>query len=133
MVLDLKTFAHKRCRIIAAKKVFTDSFFICSLCLNVFLSPLLTVKCPSFLDFRNPWEKSNKSGLGFVNFCLYRVLNRRPQETWFSDDFFCYRCYYQEMLCLPAVLLTVKRICRCCSNRHLFRAVFYSEFQFISA
>ena len=39
------------------QKKFFDGFFICSFCLNVFLSPLSKVKCPNFLDIRNSWEK----------------------------------------------------------------------------
>ena len=32
-------------------------FFLCSLHLNVFLSPLPKVQCPKFLDFLTPWGK----------------------------------------------------------------------------
>ena len=60
VVSDLKTFAHKECKIAAAKTVFTDFFYICSLCLNVFLPPLPKVQCPHFLDIRNPWGKVMK-------------------------------------------------------------------------
>ena len=31
-------------------------FFICSLRLNVFFTPLPEVQCPNFLDFWNPWN-----------------------------------------------------------------------------
>ena len=40
-----------------------------SLRLTVFLPPLHEVKCPNFLDFRNPWGKvMERSGLWFKNF-----------------------------------------------------------------
>ena len=70
VVSHLTTFAHKGCKIAAAKKVFfTDFFFlICSLRLNVFLPPLPKVQCPNFLDFQNPWGKvMERSGLRFAN------------------------------------------------------------------
>ena len=39
--------------------------------LTVFLSPLPEVKCPIFLEIRNPWGKvMERSGLRFENFCL---------------------------------------------------------------
>ena len=57
---DFKTFARKECKIAAAKKFFTDFFFICSLRLNVFLPSFLKVQCQNFLDFQNPWGKKMK-------------------------------------------------------------------------
>ena len=52
------------------KSVFDGFFFICSLCLNVFLPPLPKVQCPNFLDIWNYWAKVIKrSGLRFENFC----------------------------------------------------------------
>ena len=65
--LRFETFAHKECKIAVSKKFFyIVFFFICSLCLNVFLSKLLKVQYPSFLDFRNPWGKViERKGLRF--------------------------------------------------------------------
>ena len=40
MVSDLETFAHKECKIAAAKRVFYIFFFSCSLCLNIFFAPI---------------------------------------------------------------------------------------------
>ena len=66
MVSDLKTFAHKGCKIAVAKKVFTDFFSICVPRLDVFLPPLPEVGCPIFLEIRNPWGKVMEgSGLTF--------------------------------------------------------------------
>ena len=39
--------------------------------LNVFLPPLPKVRCPIFLEIRNPWGKvMERSGLRFEHFCL---------------------------------------------------------------
>ena len=57
MVSDLKAFAHKGCKIVAAKKVFYRFLLIFSFHLNVFLHILPGVQCPNFLDFQNPWGK----------------------------------------------------------------------------
>ena len=39
--------------------------------LNVFLPPLPEVRCPIFLEIRNPWGKvMERSGLIFEHFCL---------------------------------------------------------------
>ena len=55
----------KRCR----KNFFnTFFFFICSLSLNIFMSPFPKVQCPNFLYFWNPWGKAiERSGLRFKN------------------------------------------------------------------
>ena len=44
-------FLIKGCKIAALKKVFLKDFFVCSLCLNIFLPPLFKVQSPNFLDF----------------------------------------------------------------------------------
>ena len=42
------------------------SVILCSLCLLVFLPPLLEVQCPNFLDIWNPWKKvMERSGLRY--------------------------------------------------------------------
>ena len=42
------------------------SVTLCSLCLLVFLPPLLEVQCPNFLDIWNPWKKvMERSGLRY--------------------------------------------------------------------
>ena len=42
-----------------------------SLRLTVFLPPLPEIKCPIFLEIRNPWGKvMERSGLTFEHFCL---------------------------------------------------------------
>ena len=50
---------------------------VCSLLryrLNVFLPPLPEVKCPIFLEIRNPWGKvMERSGLRYEHFCLKNV------------------------------------------------------------
>ena len=47
---------------------------VCSLLryrLTVFLPPLPEVKCPRFLEIRNPWGKvMERSGLRYEHFCL---------------------------------------------------------------
>ena len=47
---------------------------VCSLLryhLTVFLPPLPKVRCPIFLEIRNPWGKvMERSGLGYEHFCL---------------------------------------------------------------
>ena len=62
---------------------------VCSLLryrLNVFLPPLPKVKCPIFLEIRNPWEKvMERSGLIFEHFCLKIVKNCRT--IFFFADF----------------------------------------------
>ena len=66
MVSDLQAFAHKECKIAAAKFFFTD-FLLRS---NVFLPPLPEVQCPICLVFQNPWGKvMERSCLIFKNFC----------------------------------------------------------------
>ena len=48
-VSDLKTFTHKGCKIAAAKKViYGFFFFICSLCLNLFLPKFPKSKVQTF-------------------------------------------------------------------------------------
>ena len=64
---------------------------VCSLLryrLNVFLSPLLEVQCPIFLEIWNPWEKvMERSGLIFEHFCLKIVKNCRAKKKFFFADF----------------------------------------------
>ena len=46
-------------------------YFICLLCLSVFLPPFPKVQSPNFLDFWNPWRQvRERSGLIFENSCL---------------------------------------------------------------
>ena len=99
MVSDLKTFAHKGCKIAAAKKVFLTDFFICSLRLNVFLPPLPEVQCPNFLDLRNPWGKVMERS-GWKLLLIKGVKSPRKKKLVFSANFallagfFWYWCYY---------------------------------------
>ena len=111
MVSDLKTFAHKGCKIATAKKVLYGFFFICSHCLNVYLPPLPEVQCSKILDFQNPWGKSN----GNKWFQIWRLLLikgvklQRKKNFFFGEFcltsriFFCIGgtvCIAWEMLCL---------------------------------
>ena len=65
---------------------------VCSLLryrLNVFLPPLPEVKCPKFVEIRNPWGKvMERSGLTFEHFCLKVVSNRRAKKKLV----FCWFC-----------------------------------------
>ena len=90
MVSDIKTVAQKGFKIAAAKKFFRDFFFfISSLCLNVFLSPLPEVGCPKILEIRNPWGKvMDRSGLTFEIFCLELV--RIAAQFFFYQPLNCY-------------------------------------------
>ena len=56
-------------KIAAAKKFLQIFFFNCLLRLTVFLPPLLKVKCPNFLDIRNPCGiVMKRSGLAFKHY-----------------------------------------------------------------
>ena len=60
---------------------------VCSLLryrLNVFLPPFPAVRCPIFLEIRNPWGKvMERSGLLFEHFCLIIVKNRHAKKSFF--------------------------------------------------
>ena len=52
---------------------------------NVFLPPLPEVRCPLFLEIRNPWGKvMERSGLRLEHFCLKVVLNRPKKMADFA-------------------------------------------------
>ena len=65
---------------------------VCSLLryrLNVFLPPLLEVRCPIFLEIWNSWGKIvERSGLRYENFCLKIVENCRAKKK-FDFCWFC--------------------------------------------
>ena len=62
--IRLEKYAHKGCKIATANKLLNGFFFISSLRLNVFLSPLPEVQCPTFLDIQNALAKvMGRSGL----------------------------------------------------------------------
>ena len=53
------------------------------------MPPLPEVRCPKFLEIRNPWGKvMERSGLRFEHFCLEVVQNRRAKKKFvFFADF----------------------------------------------
>ena len=56
--------------------------------LTVFLPPLPEVRCPIFLEIRNPWGKvMERSGLRYEHFCLKIVENRVTKKSFFSPLF----------------------------------------------
>ena len=60
---------------------------VCSLLryrLNVFLPPHPEVRCPIFLEIRNPWGKVMEgSGLRFEHLSLEVVSNRQTKKSFF--------------------------------------------------
>ena len=80
VVSDLKSFAHKWCKIAAVKKLL-QIFFISSLRLRVFLPPLLKVRCPHKECKIAPQKKV----------CFRRVFS-------LLAGFFWYQCYYPHRL-----------------------------------
>ena len=64
---------------------------VCSLLryhLTVFLPPLPEVRCPIFLQIRNPWGKvMSRSGLRYEHCCLKTVENRVTKKSFFSPLF----------------------------------------------
>ena len=49
---------------------------------EAYLPPLPKVRCPKFLEIRNPWGKVlGRSGLIIVHFCYDVVLNCRVKEV----------------------------------------------------
>ena len=91
-VSDLKTFAFKEFKIAAAKK-FLQFFFICSLCLNVFIRPVSKVQCSNFLDFWNPWGKvMRRNGLRFENFSQKGCESAVQYFIYFFPGKFCLTC-----------------------------------------
>ena len=82
------------------KKFITDIFFICSLCLNVFLPPLLEVQCPNILDFLG--KSNGKKWSQIWNLVLIKgvKLPRKFLFFLFSANFallagfIWYWCYY---------------------------------------
>ena len=74
------------------KKVFFPSLFsLLRYRLTVFLPPLPEVRCPIFLEIRNPSGKvMERSGLIFEHFCLKVVKNRRAKKSFFSLTFFTF-------------------------------------------
>ena len=82
----LKIFLNRR-----AKKSFFLHFFGLLrflVFLKVFLPPLPEVRCPIFLEIRNPWGKvMERSGLRYEHYCLKIVLNRRAKKNCFLHFF----------------------------------------------
>ena len=86
------TFLFENCLKSPAKKKFFSSlfsvFFGFQSFLTVFLPPLPEVRCPIFLEIRNPWEKvMERSGLRYEHFCLKIVKKRRAKKKFFSSLF----------------------------------------------
>ena len=105
-----KTFAYKGCKIAATKKSFVlFFFFICLLCLNVFLSPLPKILCPNFLDFWSPWEKVMERRVLRFEIFYYKWCKIAAQIFFFffakfalfAGIFGIGATICQEMLCLP--------------------------------
>ena len=60
--------------------------------LTVFLPPLPEVRCPIFLEIRNPWGKiMERSGHRYEHFCLKIVWNRRAKKVFFFTFFGLFR------------------------------------------
>ena len=69
------TFLFENCLKSPRKKKFISSLFLVFFgfwsFLTVFLPPLPEVRCPIFLEIRNPWGRvMERSGLTFEHFCL---------------------------------------------------------------
>ena len=68
------TFLFENC--LKSPRIFFSLFFLTFFLLlryrlTVFLPPLSEVRCPIFLEIRNPWGKvMERSGLTFEHFCL---------------------------------------------------------------
>ena len=57
--------------------------------LTVFLPPLPEVRCPIFLQIRNPWGKEmESSSLRYEHFCLKIVENRVTKKSFFFSPLF---------------------------------------------
>ena len=54
-------------------------FFICSLCLSVFMPPLPEVICPNVLDFRNPWRTFLKRKKSLLRYRIHVFLPPFPE------------------------------------------------------
>ena len=81
------------------KSYFTDNFN-CSLCLNVFLPPLLKVQYPNFLDLQNPWGKIMEwNGLGIWKLLLTKgVKLPRKKNSFFAEFCLTYRIFLVSVL-----------------------------------
>ena len=99
----MNIFAQKWSKIAAAKRVFYGFFssLFCSLRLNVFLPKLSKVQCPKFLDFPNPWKKTNGKRWSQI-WILYLIKGVRSphkksfifNEFFLTSRIFWYQCYY---------------------------------------
>ena len=85
MVSDLKTFAHKGCKIATTEKVFFRYYLIFFLLHSyVFWPPLPEVQCPKFFNFQNPLGKVIKEVVSDWNFFAHKWCKITAQEM----DFF---------------------------------------------
>ena len=100
MVSDLNTLLIKGVKWPPQKNFLTD-FFICSFCLNVFLSPLSKVKCPNFLDIRNSWEKvKGRNCLRLSRETLPPVWRIFFRNMFFGKKvFFCENVFFWVKIC----------------------------------
>ena len=73
MVIYLKTFAHKVCKIAEARKV-SYIFFYLFTPFKGFLPPLTEVQCPNFLDIRNLGD--GKKCYQIVKLLLLKGMNK---------------------------------------------------------
>ena len=81
----MNIFFFKLSKIAAQKKVFFSfTFSLLRYRLTVFCPHCPEVRCPIFLEIRNPWGKvMERSGLTFEHFCFEVVKNCRTKKSFF--------------------------------------------------
>ena len=89
MVSDVNISAQKRSKIAAVKKVYHALFSLCSLNLKVLLPPLPEVQYPNFLDFPNPWGKTNEKKWSQIWILLLIRGVKSPRNLFLIFDKFC--------------------------------------------